>query len=205
MKTVEATAKTVEEAVQLGLKQLQVEIEHVEVEVLQQPTKGFLGIGAKPAVVSLSVKYDPIQVAENFLKSIFESIDIDMNIHSSLKSDELHIILEGKNVGIVIGKRGETLDALQYLTNIVLRKEHREEYIKVVLDVENYRSKREETLIQLSNKLANQVKKTGKKIVLEPMNAYERKIIHSALQNHSYVNTHSEGKEPYRKVVITLK
>lgn len=205
MKMLEKTAKTIEEAVELALKELNATIENVEVEVVQQPHKGFLGFGSKPAVVRVNLKYDPILKAKQFLQNIFQPMDLEVDIDAKHSDDGLHIELLGSEMGVVIGKRGETLDALQYLTSLVVNKEKEQEFVKVTIDTENYRTKREETLVQLANKLANQVKKTKKTIVLEPMNAYERKIIHATLQNHRAVNTHSEGNEPYRKVVITAK
>ncbi len=144
-----------------------------------------------------------IKNAENFLDKLFKQMEIDCIVHSEMiDNNRISIGLEGKNMGIIIGKRGETLDAIQYLVNIVANKE-RKEYIKIMLDTENYRARREETLRKLAFKLSKKVQKSRKPIILEPMNPYDRRIIHFALQDSKFVKTHSEGKEPFRKVVIT--
>lgn len=144
-----------------------------------------------------------IKNAEDFLDKLLKKMDVECTIHSEiLNNNRISIGLEGKNMGIIIGKRGETLDAVQYLLNIVANKE-RKEYIKIMLDTENYRARREETLRKLAFKLSKKVQKSRKPIILEPMNPYDRRIIHSALQDSKFVKTHSEGKEPFRKVVIT--
>ena len=144
-----------------------------------------------------------IRNAEAFLNKLLKQMDIECDVKSEIVNDNrVSISLEGKNMGIIIGKRGETLDAIQYLVNIVANKE-REEYIKIMLDTENYRARREETLRRLALKLSKKVQKSRKPIILEPMNPYDRRIIHSALQDSKFVKTHSEGREPFRKVVIT--
>lgn len=144
-----------------------------------------------------------INNAEEFLNKLLKQMNIECTINSEIiNNNRISINLEGKNMGIIIGKRGETLDAIQYLVNIVANKE-RKEYIKIMLDTENYRSRREETLKKLAYKLSKKVQKSRKPIILEPMNPYDRRIIHSALQDSKFVKTHSEGKEPFRKVVIT--
>ena len=144
-----------------------------------------------------------IKNAEDFLNKLLKQMDIECIVKSEIVNDNrISISLEGKNMGIIIGKRGETLDAIQYLVNIVANKE-RKEYIKIMLDTENYRARREETLRRLAFKLSKKVQKSRKPIILEPMNPYDRRIIHSALQDSKFVKTHSEGKEPFRKVVIT--
>lgn len=144
-----------------------------------------------------------IKNAEVFLEKLLKQMDMECTVHSSIiNNNRINICLEGKNMGIIIGKRGETLDALQYLVNIVANKQ-RTEYIKIMIDTENYRSRREETLKKLAIKLSKKVEKSKKPIILEPMNPYDRRVIHSTLQTSKSVKTHSEGKEPYRKVVIT--
>ena len=141
--------------------------------------------------------------ANSFLDKLLKQMDVECTINSEIvHGNRISICLEGKNMGIIIGKRGETLDAIQYLVNIVANK-HRKEYIKIMLDSENYRARREETLRKLAFKLSKKVQKSRKPIILEPMNPYDRRIIHSALQDSKFVKTHSEGKEPFRKVVIT--
>ncbi|MBR6541630.1 MAG: protein jag, partial [Anaerotignum sp.] len=142
--------------------------------------------------------------AETFLKEVFLSMGLIVKINAELKDKHLLVELTGDDMGILIGKRGQTLDALQYLVNLVVNKKS-PYYISVMLDTENYRQRRKETLESLAFNLAKKVKHTKKNVVLEPMNPYERRIIHSALQNDRFVTTFSEGEEPYRNVVITLK
>lgn len=146
---------------------------------------------------------DTIILAEEFLKKVLAEMNVDAKLESKEYEDNrIHINISGENMGVIIGKRGETLDALQYLTNITINKQH-ENYVKVMLDTENYRARREETLTRLAYKLAKKATQTRRPVVLEPMNPYDRRIIHAALQNSKTVKTHSEGKEPFRKVVIT--
>jgi len=206
MKSIEVTAKTEELAINNGLKELNVDRDKVEIEVLDSGSKGILGIGARQARVRLTLKNDYCAAAKIFLRDVLEKMGVMAEIHIKEEEDCLKINLVGPDMGTVIGYRGETLDALQYLVSLVVNKENKEsEYKRVLLDTENYRKKREETLIRLANKLAFKVKKYNKSVYLEPMNPYERRIIHAALQNNSYVTTHSEGEEPYRRVVIDLK
>ena len=144
-----------------------------------------------------------IGLAEDFLDKLLKEMNVEATIKSEVvNNNRISINLEGKNMGIMIGKRGETLDAIQYIVNIVANKE-RQEYIKIMLDTENYRSRREETLRKLAYKLSKKVQQTKKPIILEPMNPYDRRIIHAALQDSKIVKTHSEGKEPFRRVVIS--
>lgn len=156
------------------------------------------------ARVRLTVIDHPEEDAKNFLMDVMKSMGIEASIEVQLVKDSLNIQLEGPNMGVIIGRRGQTLDSLQYLVSLVVNK-NRDNYLKVFIDTENYREKREETLIRLANKMARKAKKIGKTVILEPMNPYERRIIHSALQGNPYVQTYSEGDEPFRKVVITLK
>ncbi len=205
MNFIETTGKTVEEAIEAGLKELKKDKEQVKVEVIEAPNKGFLGIiGSKLAKVKLTVVENPEEDAKSFLRDVFNTMGIDAQIAARLEGNSLNISLEGPNMGVIIGRRGQTLDSLQYLVSLVVNKS-REDYLKVFVDTENYREKREETLIRLANKMAKKAKKIGKTVVLEPMNPYERRIIHASLQNNPFVQTYSEGDEPYRKVVITLK
>lgn len=206
MNKIEINGKTVEEAIENGLRELKVKREKVTIDILESGTKGIFGIGSKPAKVRLTVVHDYETVAKTFLDDVFRKMDIKCDIDIVDKGDTLKVTLHGPQMGILIGYRGETLDALQYLLSLVVNKENKDsEYKKVVLDTENYRQKREETLVRLANRLAYKAKRYNKSIVLEPMNPYERRIIHSALQDHPDVKTHSEGDEPYRKVVIELK
>lgn len=206
MKSIEIEGKTVEEALNRALVELGTEENMVNVEILDQGSKGLFNvIGVKPAKVRVSLKYDYIEEAHNFLANVLSTMKIDAEINIEEDNDTLHINLSGKNMGILIGYRGETLDSIQYLVSLVVNKVHDLPHKRVVLDTENYRSKREETLKGVAIKTANRVIKTKKAFKLEPMNPYERRIIHSALQNNAFVVTHSEGEEPFRRVVIELK
>lgn len=205
MNFVEKTGRTVDEALELALIQLDATKENVEVKVLEESSKGFLGIfGNKNAKILVTLKITADTVAEGFLKNVFENMGVhNTTVKSVIENDVLNINVEGENMAILIGRRGQTLDSLQYLTSLVVNK-GREDYVRVILDTENYRKKRKETLERLANKLAYKAKKMKKDIVLEPMNPYERRIIHSALQGNPHVSTRSEGDEPYRKVIIFL-
>ncbi|MEG0129514.1 MAG: RNA-binding cell elongation regulator Jag/EloR [Clostridium sp.] len=226
MKTLEVTAKTIEEALENGLKELNVALEEVEYSVIQKPSKGFLGlIGVKPAKIAISLKAKTVKeeatkqevavnttavdyegLAKKFLRDVLNNMNIMCEIHVDVTRDAVKVNLVGPDMGILIGRRGETLDSLQYLLSLVINKENKnDKYKRVVIDTENYRKKREETLVRLSFKLASRVRKTGSSITLEPMNPYERRVIHSTLQNNKFVSTRSEGEEPFRKVVIELR
>lgn len=205
MKFVEKTDKTIAEAISSALMELDTTRDRVEVEVLEEPSKGFFGLfGNKLAKVKVTVKNDPAEKATAFLEKILDSMKIPAVLKAELKGSNLHIEIIGKDVAILIGRRGQTLDSLQYLVSLVVNSGDAN-YVRVVLDTENYRKKREQTLVKLANKLAYKVKKFKKSITLDPMNPYERRIIHSALQNNPNVGTKSQGDEPYRKVVIFLK
>ena len=202
--TIEKTAKTKEEAIALALSELGVSEEEVQIEVIDEGSKGFLGIGTKDAVVKVTYSPDSEKRAKDFLNKIFEITDEDVTVESEIDGEILKINLSGPDMGIVIGKRGETLDALQHLTSLVVNRGDKS-FLKVSLDAENYREKRNVALQELAGKLANKVMRTGRNQTLEPMNAYERRIIHSALQNHETVTTYSIGQGVNRKVVIALK
>ncbi len=201
MKFVEKSGKSIEEALRLALIDLDATRDEVEIDVIEEGTKGFLGFGSKDFVIKVSKKSSVMDVAQNFLTNIFREMNISATLEMSLEEETLHINMIGEDMAILIGKRGQTLDSLQYLISLVVNKDQ-EKYIRVTLDTENYRFKRKQTLETLADKLAHKVKKTRKNVVLEPMNPYERRIIHSALQNNPSVSTKSEGDEPYRKVVI---
>lgn len=195
-----------EEAVNLALQEFGVPREMVEVEVLDEGGKGFLGLISKQAIVKVILKDVVKESARNFLKQVIEAMKLDVKFDIEEDEDTIKFNLYGKNVGLLIGHRGETLDSLQYLVNIVASK-YREydRYRRIILDAENYRKRREETLIRLAKKLAKQVMETKESIELEPMSPNERRIIHMALQDHPYVETYSEGEEPNRRVIIALK
>jgi len=196
----------VEEAVNLALQEFGVTREMVEVEVLDEGGKGFLGLISKQAIVKVILKDVVKESARNFLQQVIEAMKLDVKFDIEEDEDTIKFNLYGKNVGLLIGHRGETLDSLQYLVNIVASK-YREydRYRRIILDAENYRKRREETLIRLAKKLAKQVMETKESVELEPMSPNERRIIHMALQDHPYVETYSEGEEPNRRVIIALK
>ena len=206
MKIIEMTGKTVDEALKKALNQLNLTEDKVEVEVIQESSKGFLNlIGNKPAKILVKVKRDYIQDGKVFLRNVLDSMGIESEISFKEEKDILYVNITGPKMGLIIGYRGETLDSLQYLLSLVVNKGHDIPYKKVVLDTENYRAKREETLKRVAQKTAYKVRKTGRTFKLEPMNPYERRVIHSALQDNEFINTYSEGDEPYRRVVIDIK
>lgn len=199
----EFTAKTVEEAVQLGLKELGITAENAEYTVLENPTKGFMGIGSKPAKISMSKKKTDADRASEFLDGLFELLKVTATTEIKEENDERIVInVVATDSSSLIGYRGEVLDSLQCIAGAVANKTN-ENYKRVVVDCENYREKREATLKSLAEKLANKAIKTCRKIALEPMNPFERRVIHSALVDFEGVKTSSEGKEPSRYIVIT--
>lgn len=202
----EFTAKTVDEALTNALVQLETTSDKVEYEVIEKESTGILGLFSKPVKIRVKVKFDIKDTAIDFLNKVFDAMDIKVNIQLDYDEIEsqMNVDLSGDEMGILIGKRGITLDSLQYLLSLVINK-NTDSYIKVKIDTENYRERRKETLENLARNLAHKVKRIHRPVYLEPMNPYERRIIHSALQKDKYVETHSEGEEPYRKVVITLK
>ena len=206
MEFIEISAKNVDDAITQATVQLGITSDQLEYEVLDKGSTGFLGIGSKNAVIKARKKYSIDENVVEFLSSIFDAMKMEVEILVAVNEEE-HIIeveLKGDDMGILIGKRGQTLDSLQYLTNLAINK-HSDEYYKVKIDTEDYRKRRKETLENLAKNIAYKVKRTKRPVSLEPMNPFERRIIHSALQNDRYVTTHSEGDEPYRHVVVTLK
>lgn len=209
MSHVEFKGKTVEEALTAASASLGVVSSDLEYEVLDKGSAGFLGIGAKPAIIKAK-KADKeetiVDKTKSYLDALFKAMDIqtEVEIKFDEENNNMNINLEGPEMGILIGKRGQTLDALQYLISLYVNKES-ESYIRLKLDTENYRARRKDTLENLAKNIAFKVKRSRRSITLEPMNPYERRIIHSALQNDKYVATRSEGEEPYRKVVVYLK
>ena len=203
---IEISAKNVDDAITQATVQLGITSDQLEYEVLDKGSTGFLGIGSKNAVIKARKKFSIDENVVEFLSSIFDAMKMEVEILVAVNEEE-HIIeveLKGDDMGILIGKRGQTLDSLQYLTNLAINK-HSDEYYKVKIDTEDYRKRRKETLENLAKNIAYKVKRTKRPVSLEPMNPFERRIIHSALQNDRYVTTHSEGDEPYRHVVVTLK
>lgn len=204
---VEKTAKTVQEAIGLALEELGVRREDVDIEILDEGSKGIFGIGGKLARVQVSLKETESSRSEeavSFLRNVLTKMNVAVEIDMTEDDESIMLKITGKDSGIIIGRRGETLDALQYLTSLVVNKQS-DDYKRVTIDIENYRQKREETLVKLADRLADRVVRYRKSVTLEPMNPYERRIIHSTLQNNRLVETHSVGEEPNRKVVITLK
>lgn len=205
MKTVESSGKTIDEAILMAVAQLGVQRDNLNIEILDEPVKGLFGlIGAKDARIRASIKETMGDRAKEFLMELLSFMSVEAIVDVSEANDQINVELKGRGMGLLIGHRGETLDALQYLTSLVVNKEG-QDYKRIALDTENYRKKREETLKRLAKRLSYKVSKTRKKITLEPMNPFERRIIHAALQNDNYVRTYSEGEEPYRRVVIAVK
>ena len=200
------SAKTVNDAITEACKALGVTSDKLDYKVVEEGSNGFLGIGAKDAVIEAAVKNSVSDIASDFLKDVFAAMNMTVVVDVKYNADdnEMNIDLSGDDMGVLIGKRGQTLDSLQYLVSLVVNKGN-EDYIRVKVDTENYRERRKSTLENLAKNMAYKVKRTKRPLHLEPMNPYERRIIHSALQNDKFVTTHSEGEEPYRHVVITLK
>lgn len=208
MKSIIKSAKSVEDALKEALLDLNVKESDVEVEIIDEPSKGFLGlIGNKEAKIKVTVVNDPIEFANKFLTKVFTSMGIVASNDISIENQVMKIDVKDishSDMGILIGKRGNTLDSIQYLLSLAINKKG-EDYLRVVMDSEGYREKREETLIRLANKMADKAKASSRPVKLEPMNPYERRVIHSTLQSVDGVSTYSEGDEPYRRVVIISK
>ena len=206
-RVIEVTGKDIEEAKKLALSQLDLPQERVIFEVLEEPSKGFFGlIGARVAKIRATEKeLTPLEKGQEFLKKIFKSMHKDIQIECIEEDINYKFNLIGDDLGVLIGKHGQTLDSLQYLTNMAGNKNVTGVRVRIVLDVENYRKRREETLCQLAERLANKARKYRTKVVLEPMNRHERKIIHMALQDYADIITYSDGVEPHRKIVVDIK
>ncbi|GAB6179184.1 protein jag [Desulfotomaculum defluvii] len=205
MKVVEKVGKTIDEAVELGLQEFGVLRDEVIIEVLEEPSKGLFGlIGSRPAKIKLTLKDNPVRRAERLLHNIFNAMEIPVEVNIKEQDQMLNVAIEGPDLGVLIGRRGETLDSLQYLINLAINK-NQEQRRKVILDVEGYRHRREETLQKLATRLADKAKQRGRSVVLEPMNSQERRIIHTALQGRDDIYTFSEGEEPFRKIIISPK
>ena len=202
MKVLEKSGKTIEEALRLALTELNLTEDDIEYEVLEEPKNGFLGIiGNKEALIRVTKKENLQDNLSEFFNLLFEKLRLTPQITYKEENGNIFVNLEGDDLGILIGRRGETLDSVQFLANLFINKS-KEDYKKVIVDVEDYRKKREDTLRNLAERLSQKVKRTGRKISLEPMSPHERRIIHMALQENKSVNTYSEGMEPFRKVVI---
>lgn len=203
---IQVAAKTVDEAITKATMQLGITSDKLEYEVIEKGSSGILGFGSKPAIICARKKMTFLDYGKDFLNNILSDMGITAEIEMTYDEAEktVDIDIKGEDMGILIGKRGQTLDSIQYLVSLVLNK-HSDEYVRVKLDTENYRERRKETLENLAKNIAYKVKSTQRSVSLEPMNPYERRIIHSALQNDRYVYTKSEGEEPYRHVVVMLK
>lgn len=206
MDFIEVSAKTYDEAVTDALVRLGATSDQVEIEVIDKGSAGFLGIGAKPVKIKVSKKITVEGFLNQLLSDIFSAMNMNVEILIQVneESHNIEVDLKGDEMGILIGKRGQTLDSLQLLVNNAVHKRF-DIYYKVKLDTENYRVRRKETLENLAKNIAYKVKRTKSPVVLEPMNPFERRVIHSALQNDRYVVTHSEGEDPFRHVVVSLK
>lgn len=202
MKEITASGSTVEEAVQSALEQLNTTEDRVEIEIIDEGKKGIFGfIGAKRAIVRVKLAKDPVKETEKFIKQITKHMNVDITIQTQVEEKHVTYEMDGEDIAILIGKRGQTLNALQYLAHLAINKQ-KDKYFTVTLDAEGYRGRRKETLESLAHKMADKAKRLNKKVALEPMPAYERKIIHSALQGHKDVTTYSDGQEPHRHIVI---
>ena len=228
MEYIEVSGKTLDDAITEACQKLTVTSDRLDYEVVEKGTAGFLGFASKPAVIKARIKDESAKTEaevtetksekkaasntavssegndpKEFLSKIFAAMEMEVKIDVTRTEEEISIDLSGDDMGVLIGKRGQTLDSLQYLTSLYVNKGS-SGYIRVKVDTENYRTRRKETLENLAKNLAYKVKRTKRSVTLEPMNPYERRVIHSALQNDKYVSTHSEGEEPFRRVVITL-
>jgi spoIIIJ-associated protein len=207
---VETKGKTLEEAIKHALSELNCTEDDVDVEILEESSKGFLGIiKSKEAKVRVTLKpkvLTPLEQIVGFLARTIQLMGVEAQIEILEKEETVVLTVVGDNLGVVIGRRGETLDALQYLASLVANRYYENhEYKRILLDAEGYRSRREKTLIRLALKLCEKVKKTGRRVVLEPMNPQERRVIHTALQNETGIQTLSEGEDPFRRIVISPK
>lgn len=207
MKILEIRSKSKEDAINKALEKLNVKLEDLKIEVLENPTKGFLGfLGAKDGLYKFTVIEKEIEtevdIAKSFVENILKNSNIDANLSVTQEGNVIKVDIKGQDASALIGRRGETLDSIQLLTGLALNKINKNSSMRVLVDIEDYRSKREESLIRYAHKVAREVSKTKRTKKLDYMNPYERRIIHSALQNNKYVSTYSEGTDPYRRLVI---
>jgi len=206
MDSITKSGRTVEEATLLALEELEISADEADVEIVNEGNKGFLGIlGGKEATVIVTKKeYQSEEYAKEFLTKILTGMAIKGEVTSTVTDGKIELEISGENMGLLIGRRGETLNALQYIVGLAVNKKTTE-FIRVTIDTENYKKKREETLISLANRLASNAVKYRRNITLDPMSSYERRIIHSTLQDKDMISTFSTGEEPNRKVVIVYK
>ena len=206
MEYIEVKGKTVDDAVTEALVQLGTTSDQIEYEVVDKGSSGFLGFNSKPAIIKVRKKFSLEDQVKDFLSQVFKAMDLEVEIITKLDEENkvMDVEFKGPEMGVLIGKRGQTLDSLQYLTNLAVNKQS-DSYVKVKLDTGDYRRRRKETLENLAKNVAYKVRRSRRTVSLEPMNPFERRVIHSTLQNDKYVETHSEGEEPNRHVVVTLK
>lgn len=206
IKCLEIRSKNREEALKKALSELSVNQEDLEIEEIEQPVKGFLGfLGSKEGLYKFTVIEKESDIAKQFVENMLKNANVDAKVNITQEDNLIKVDIEGKDAACLIGRRGETLDSIQFLTGLALNKINKESHMRVLVDIENYRSKREESLIRYANKMAREVAKTKKTKKLDYMNPYERRIVHSALQEDKYVTTYSEGTDPYRRLVIEYK
>jgi spoIIIJ-associated protein len=205
VKKVVATAKTIDDAVHKALLELGVSRDKVTVRILEEPSKGLFGlIGARDARVEVEYNVDPVEQGLQFLQDVLRNMKVDARVETRHSEDGILFDIQGTNLGIIIGRRGQTLDSLQYLVNVVANR-HVDKHVRIILDAENYRARRKETLEQLADRIAQKALQTKRNVRLEPMSAAERKVIHAFLQKRKDVVTYSEGEEPHRYIVIAPK
>jgi spoIIIJ-associated protein len=203
VKQVTAAGQSVEEAVNSALAQLNTTRDRTEIEIVDEGKKGFFGLfGNRNAVVKVTLQPDAIEESVKFLQNVCEKMEVSIEVLVKREGKNVTFELSGEKIALLIGKRGQTLNSIQYLTQLVANK-YSKQYLTVIVDAEDYRNRRNQTLIQLAERMANKVAKTGKEVSLEPMPSYERKVIHTALMNYPKVKTMSTGTEPYRHLVIT--
>ncbi|PLR83349.1 protein jag [Bacillus canaveralius] len=203
MKQVTATGRTVNEAVESALAQLNTSKDRIDITIMDEGKKGVFGFfWSRPAIVKATVKIDPIEEAKTFLIDVSKKMGAAIEIEVIREGKQIQFILSGEKIALLIGKRGQTLNSLQYLTQLVINR-FSDQYLTVLLDAEDYRTRRNETLIQLAERLAQKALRTGQNVALEPMPSYERKVIHTALVNNYRIRTYSDGNEPHRHIVIS--
>ncbi|QTC40758.1 protein jag [Bacillus sp. V3] len=205
MREVKATGQTVEEAIESALSQLNITKEQAEIEVLDQGKKSLFGLfGGRPASVQVRKAIDPVETAKEFLLSVAREMGVEASVDVEVNGRDVEFRLSGEKMALLIGKRGQTLNALQHLTQLAANKES-DQFLTILLDAENYRERRRQTLTNLAERLADKALRTNRAVSLEPMPSYERKVIHTALVNAKKVDTYSEGREPNRYIVIAPK
>jgi len=203
VKQVTATGQNVDEAVESALAQLKTTKDRTEIDVIDEGKKGIFGIfGTRPAVVKVTVKIDAVEEAVTYLKSVSEKMGASINVDVKKDGKIVLLTMSGEKIALLIGKRGQTLNSLQFLTQLVVNR-YSDQYATVLLDAEDYRQRRNDTLIQLAERLAQKAVRTGQNVALEPMPSYERKVIHTALMSNKKIKTYSDGTEPHRHIVIS--